>query len=186
MPTSQTAADFTGIQSVATFKRVAKCVIGLAHKEIYHGKIPELTKWKGHAQDFNKSCLRELMKYARGMYPYSDRLSETGLALNWWRDIQSMQQEDAEILPVSILFSFNCTVTHWSRTFRYSPSSCFLFGSTPCLKGAPCRRSHGLRRLSVLQSKLAKSAHRRRLDNSMQQNKRHVKSIEWHYVSSSF
>lgn len=101
MPTSQTAADFTGIQSVATFKRVAKCVIGLAHKEIYHGKIPELTKWKGHAQDFNKSCLCELMKYARGMYPYSDRLSETGLALNWWRDIQSMQQEDAEILPVS-------------------------------------------------------------------------------------
>ena len=106
-PSTQTTVDFTGIRSVLTFKRVVKCVIGLGHKEIYHGKNPELTKWKGHAQNFNKACLRELMKYARGMYPYSERLSETGLAINWWRDIQSMQQEDATILPVSILFFYS-------------------------------------------------------------------------------
>lgn len=78
-----------------------KYLYDIGTAEVNHGHHDDLTKWKGHAADFNATFRREGLAFARHQAPFNIPVDEAvpfGVK-KWWDGIEAAGT--AEILPVS-------------------------------------------------------------------------------------
>lgn len=95
--------SYRGIRHPSIFKYVATFLAQLAFAEIEHGEKPEFTIWRNRATQFKEQFADELKWYARGQYPFNERLNDTQphAVRRWWRRL--VGNRDTLILPVSDL-----------------------------------------------------------------------------------